>query len=111
MRGFICGILLVASLQTAAAAAQQMSGAWLVQNPSDFAIGYAMGVVDLRIRWFTRQEDDPQLQTINRCVANSGMDGKTVYQMAVDYIRRNPKMHNQPAVFAVVNALAEACVP
>lgn len=86
-----------------------MTGAELLQSDRTLAIGYVHGVTHYRTT--VMFAEDAKFTDIRDCIVSSRASARTIYEITVTRLKTHPSELPLPALFAVVNALAEMCVP
>jgi hypothetical protein len=89
--------------------ANAFTGAELIQVDQNFARGYLLGVVDMRIG--VKAPDDVQFDSVRKCVVDSKATAATLLKVVSNYLDRNPQELSTPAFGGIINALADMCVP
>lgn len=80
-----------------------------MSSKNAYHIGYVFGVVETRI--VVRLYDDPSQDRIRECVENAQVNPNTIYDLTVEYLKRNPSFVPKHAIAAIFNTVAEMCPP
>lgn len=72
-----------------------------------YHIGYVYGVVETR--FVVRLNDDPSQDRIRQCISDAQVTPNTLYDLTVEYLKRNPSYVPKIVIAAIFNTLAEMC--
>lgn len=87
--------------------ASAMTGAELLQTPREVGEGYVLGVTELYIGVY--RPGDQAYEFVRPCVLNSGANAGSIYDLTLNYLRRNPADLQFPAFGGILKALGEMC--
>jgi hypothetical protein len=89
--------------------ASAMNGAEFMSKKNAYNIGYVYGVVETRL--IVVLKDDPSQPRIRECITGADVTPNTIYDLTVEYLKRNPSYVPMPVVAAILNTIAEMCPP
>lgn len=84
-----------------------MTGAELMASKEPYNLGYVYGVVEMRV--IVQHSDDPAQARIRDCLNRSKVNVRTIYDLTIEYMKRNPSSVTDNAVGPIINTLAEMC--